>query len=202
MSAQLQQGSAIAIDVERVATAAKDALTDEMIGRLAQTAGETIDLLDRINRSGMANALPALAQLVNSGDLERLAHLARVFGAAQDALTDEMIGRIAATLGDSMVLLDRFHRGGGMRVIEALERLESSGVLDRIAATLPRLAERLDTVDAMLGCIEQAAVDSNRTASPGGVGGLWNLLKDPQNQDALRFLLNLGKNMRRNCVAK
>lgn len=202
MSAQLQEGSAIALDVERVATAAKDALTDEMVGRLAQTAGETMDLLDRVNRSGIANALPALAQLVNSGDLERLAHLARVCGAAQDALTDEMIGRIAATLGDSMVVLDRFHRGGGMRVIEALERLESSGVLDRIAATLPRLADRLDMIEAMLGCIEQAAADSNRTASSGGAGGLWNLLKDPQNQDALRFLLNLGKNMRRNCAAK
>jgi uncharacterized protein YjgD (DUF1641 family) len=202
MSAQLHEGSAIALDAERVATAAKDALTDEMIGRLAQTAGETIDLLDRVNRSGVAKALPALAQLVNSGDLERLAHLARVCGAAQDALTDEMIGRIGATLGDTIVLLDRFHRGGGMQVIEALERLESSGVLDRIATTLPQLAERLDTLGALLGCIEQAAADSNRTASPGGVGGLWSLLKDPQNQDALHFLLNLGKNMRRNCATK
>jgi uncharacterized protein YjgD (DUF1641 family) len=28
------------------------------------------------------------------------------------------------------------------------------------------------------------------------VGGIWSMLRDPDNQDALRYLINLGKAMR------
>ena len=76
--------------------AARDALSDEMVGRLASSAGSTMELLDQVNRAGLARAIPALTELVNNGDLDRLAKLARVYGASEDALTDEMIGRLTA----------------------------------------------------------------------------------------------------------
>ena len=90
-----------------LAKAADDALTDDMVARLAATAAEGMDLIDDVNRSGMKRALPAIAELVENGDLERLVRLARVFGSAEDALTDEMIARLSETAAGGMDLLDQ-----------------------------------------------------------------------------------------------
>lgn len=188
-------------EVERIATAAGDALTDEMVGRLAGTVGEGLELLDQVNRAGLGNAIPALAQMVHDGDLERLVQLARVYGSMQDALTDEMVGRLAETVGNGMSLLDRFNRGGSDRLIQLLEHLEGSGALEGLASTLPKLTARLDQVVRMLGCVEEAANILDRSpARPGGVGGLWSLLKDPENQKSLHFLILLGKQLTATCA--
>ena len=60
------------VHLARLVGSAQDALTDDMVGRLAATVGGGLDMLDRANRSGIAKALPAVAQLVENGDLERL----------------------------------------------------------------------------------------------------------------------------------
>ena len=88
------------LELEGLVSAARDSLTDEMVGRLSATAAEGIDLIDQVNRSGVGRALPALAQLVENGDLDRLVALARTFGAAQDAMTDEMVSRLAETAAE------------------------------------------------------------------------------------------------------
>ena len=94
------------LEFERLIAAGRDSLTDEMVGRLAGSAAEALDLVDKAGRAGLSKAIPALSEMVNNGDLERLVQVARVYHAAQDALTDEMIGRIAETLGEGMSLLE------------------------------------------------------------------------------------------------
>ncbi|HPP82670.1 MAG TPA: DUF1641 domain-containing protein [Rubrivivax sp.] len=179
--------------------AAEDALTDEMVGRLTQAVGDGLALIDQVNRSGLERAIPVLSELVASGDLQRLARLARVYASAEDALTDEMIGRLTDTLGSGLSLLDRFSRGGAERVVGMLEGLHESGALERIAATLPALAERLATVQELLGAVDDAAKASRAAPrSAGGFGGLWQMLRDPEAQDTLRFMLALGKQLRQN----
>lgn len=181
----------------RIYASAEDALTDEMVGRLTGAVGEGLALLDRINRSGLDRAIPVIAELVNSGDLQRLARLVRVYGAAEDALTDEMVGRLTDTVGTGLALLDRFNRGGAVQVIQMLEGLQESGALERIASMLPALVERLTTVQELLQSID-AAAQASRSAprSAGGFGGLWQIMRDPEAQDTLRFLLTLGKQLR------
>jgi uncharacterized protein YjgD (DUF1641 family) len=197
MNDKTSEQAAIANEIERVVAAARDSLTDEMVARLAGTATDAIDLVDRVNRTGLYKAIPALADLVNNGDLDRLAKLARVYGSAEDALTDEMVGRLAETAAEGLSLLDRLNRGGAARLVEMLARLEASGSLRRIADVLPRLLERLDTAERMLHAFETAAADTARAPrSTGGLGGAWSLVRDPDNQDALRFLINLGKALR------
>ncbi|MBI2311340.1 MAG: hypothetical protein HYU77_02415 [Betaproteobacteria bacterium] len=187
-------------EVERVIEAARDAVTDEMLGRLAATGAEAMDLVDQVNRSGLAMAIPALAQMVHNGDLERLTQLARVYGSAQDALTDEMVGRLAETLGDSLSLLDRLNRGGSGRLVEMLERLESTGALERIARLLPEVAERLDTVGALLECMEGAAQEGAvRVGATGGLGGLLRLLTNAQTQETVEFLCIFGRRFKARC---
>jgi len=255
---QTEESRAVNVEVERVVSAARDALTDEMVTRFATTAGEAVDLLDQVNRAGLARAIPALAQMVNNGDLERLSQLARVYNSAQDALTDEMVTRLSQAVGDGLALLDqinragldraipalaemvnngdlnrlvklvrvyssaedaltdemvsrlidtvgnglslldRFSRGGAEHVVKMLEGLQESGALERIATMLPQLADRLATVQEVLQSIDAAAIAS-RAAPPsaGGIGGLWHLMRDPEAQDTLRFLLAVGKELRK-----
>ena len=197
MNAPTTESAVVGEELERVVAAARDSLTDEMVARLAGTATDAIDLIDRVNRTGLANAIPALAEMVNNGDLDRIAKLARVYGSAEDALTDEMVGRIAETVAEGMSLLDRASRGGAGRLVEMLAHLEATGSLERIATVLPRLTERLDMLESMLAAFDTAAAETARAPrAGGGFGGLWGMMRDPDNQDALRYLINLGKAMR------
>jgi len=201
MNAPAEQMDPARNDVERIVNAAHDALTDEMVTRLAATWGDAITMIDQANRAGIGRALPALARLVENGDLERIAQLARVYSSAQDAMTDEMVGRMAETIGNGLLLLDRASRGGADRVITMLESLNASGALERLAATLPQLLERLGMVQTLLQAVDDAAAAS-RAAQPstGGFGGLWHVLRDPESQDTLRFLLDVGKKLRQGAV--
>ena len=51
----------LALEAERVLAAARDSLSDEMVSRLAGTATDAMDLIDRVNRTGLYRAIPALA---------------------------------------------------------------------------------------------------------------------------------------------
>jgi len=197
MNAPTTEQAAMTEEIERIVAAARDSLTDEMVARLAGTATDAMDLVARVNRTGLSNAIPALAEMVNNGDLDRLAKLARVYGSAEDSLTDEMVARLAETAAEGMSLLDRASRGGAGRLVEMLAHMEASGSLDRMAAALPRLSERLDMLEGMLAAFDTAAAETARgPRAAGGVGGLWSMMRDPDNQDALRFLINVGKAMR------
>jgi uncharacterized protein YjgD (DUF1641 family) len=176
----------------RVYSSVEDALTDDMVNRLSEALGEGLSVLDRVNRSGVARALPAIAAMVDSGDLDRLAELARLYASAQDALTDDMITRIAEALGEGLSLVDRLHRGGAGRLVEALGKLESTGALERLCTAVPRVADRMESVlDAL-----DAAGAAGTPKSGGGVLAALSLLGDAENQDALRYLINIGKELR------
>jgi uncharacterized protein YjgD (DUF1641 family) len=168
-----------------------------MVARLAGTATDAMDLIDRVNRTGLYKAIPAIAELVNNGDLDRLARLARLYSSAEDALTDDMINRLAETAAEGLSLLDRLNRGGAGRLVEMLARMEAAGSLKRIADLLPKLLERLDMLDSMLRAIEGAGAQAVKAPkSAGGLGGLWSMMRDPDNQDALRYLIEVGKALR------
>jgi hypothetical protein len=200
MNDAVKQPRAATAEVERVVAAAYDAMTDEMVTRMTEAVGSGLGLIDQVHRSGLDRAIPALVQLVESGDLQRLVRLARVYSSAEDAVTEEMVGRIAETVGNSLSLLDRVSRGGGERIVAMLERLESTGALEKLAATLPRVLDRLDQVHDMLECIENAAAASGQAPrSAGGAGGLWRIMKDSEAQDTLAFLMLAGRNLRTGC---
>ena len=129
------------VNLARVYGSAEDALTEEMVGRIAAAASDGLSLMDQVNRSGLEKALPTLTRLVADGDMERLAQLARVYGAAQDAMSEEIIGRLAEAMSEGLSLLDRLNRGGAGRLVEMLAKLEASGSLQRVANLLPTFVE-------------------------------------------------------------
>jgi uncharacterized protein YjgD (DUF1641 family) len=185
------------LEVQRVIEAARDAVTDEMVGRLSEAVSEGVSLLDHVNRSGLEKALPSIARMVRDGDLERLVQLARVYGSAEDALSDEMIGRLAETAAEGLSLMDRLSRGGALRLVEMLERMQASGALERIAVTLPKLMERLEHVEHVLGSLEAAVAEAERMPPPsGGIGGIWQLARDPETQRGIQLLQSFNRNLR------
>lgn len=82
-----------------------------------------------------------------------------------------------------------------------LEKLESTGALERLSNLAPQLAERLGAVTELLQSVEQAIEASRAQApSPGGFSGLWQMMRDPEAQDTMRFLLTVGKQLRKGLV--
>lgn len=225
------------VDAIRLAESARDALSDDIVARLASTLGEAVDLLDRLNRSGVAQALPSIATLVSNGDLERLVQLARLVGSAQDAVSDDIVGRVASVATDSIDLLDRINRSGAATALPAIAQLVQNGDLDRLVGLarvvgaaqdalsddiVSRLAgamseglsllekvnrsgvdrlldglEQKNLVNSLLDSLNRAAQDADAGGKPrGGIGGLWDIAKNPDTQDAIRYFVAFGKHFR------
>ncbi|RMF37758.1 MAG: hypothetical protein D6754_08690 [Alphaproteobacteria bacterium] len=182
------------VHLARLVGSAQDALNDEMVGRLAATAAGGLDMLDRANRAGVARALPAIAQLVENGDMDNLVQLARVMGSAQDALSDEMVGRLAATAAGGLDMLDRAQRSGIARGLPALEAFIENGDLDLVVQLARLVASAQDALtDDMIGRLARVAAESmvlvDRLTRSEGFLRLIGLLERPDIQDTLAALL-------------
>src|SRR5512135_809201 len=183
-------------EIEGLLRAARDSVSDEMIGRLTDTATQAMDLLDRVNRSNVADALPAIAEMVRTGDLERITRYARVMGAAEDAVTDDMIGRFATLAGEATMMVDRLNTSGVTKLIDLLGQLNSTGALDRIAQQLPALVENLALIENMFACLAEASKEVKSAPAPGGgLMPLLSMMRDPENQKALQFFMAVGRRM-------
>jgi uncharacterized protein YjgD (DUF1641 family) len=190
--------------------AGQEAVTDEMVARLADTTTETLDLLEQVKRSEVKNALPILDRMVRSGDLERMASLARLVGSAQEAMTDEMVGRLSGTVGQALTLLDRMSSTGVLeRLVDAapaLERLMSHltpEFIDTMAAEMPRMVELMESMsqmhlmEDMLKCVSGATEEAvQQPEAKGGFTGLLSIMKQKETQDLLQFVVLLGKNFK------
>ena len=181
--------------------AARDSVTDDMVARLTESATSAMDILDRVNRSGVADALPAIAEMVRAGDLERVTRYARIVGAAEDAVTDDMVGRFATLAGEATMMVDRLNTSGVAKLIDLLGQLNSTGALDRIARQLPALVDNLELVENMFGCLAEASKEVKTQAPPGGgLMPLLSMMRDPENQKAIQFFMAVGKRMREKCT--
>jgi len=168
-------------EIGRLIESAQDALTDDMVVRLSATLGDGLDMLDRVNRSGVVRALPAIAQLVENGDLDRLVGMARVLAALEDSLSDDIVNRLSTVITELASLADKLARNDGIaKLVDILAR-------EDVQRTLVAVAEA------------SCAAKTEAVALPapaGGIGGLWQLAKDPGTQDAVRFMGLVSKQLR------
>lgn len=160
------------VGLARVVGGAADAMSDDIVSRLAGIASDGLDLLDRVNRSGIARALPAISGMIDNGDLERIVELARLVGGASDTMSDDIVARIAGVAGEGLALADRATRDGlGMRLLALADHVEGSGI-----------------PHALIGAVTQARKDV--AAAPpvkGGIGGMVSLMSRKESQEAIQF---------------
>ncbi len=181
------QADSASLELRRVIEGAQDALTDEMIARLAQTLSESASLLDQLGRSGIEGAVPVLASMVKNGDLEGVAELVRLIGAARDAITDDMVIRFSAMCSSLLTLLDRLARSEIDGLVASLPRL--LGLLDYL--------EKEDLLADFEYCLKETSslVQSQQRPATGGLKGLWSIARQAETQEALRVALLLSRRL-------
>lgn len=167
--------SASAAELGHLLASARDSLSDDIVTRLSATAADSLDLLDRLNRSGLEQALPSLAALTASGDLDRLVGLVRTLAAAEDALSDDIIGRTAAVFTNLLSIADRISRCDAL--LRLLMFLESEAGGRTVAA----LEQALAGAEAQPG------------GPRGGAANLLRILRSADTQRSLRMLQNFGR---------
>ena len=149
-------------DLVRFSVAAREALTDQMIERMAMTGASAFELIDRLNEQQTNEAVHALIDRVTAlhkiGALDTLFDLVVLLHGARNALTDNMVERLF-TFFEQMI-----NTVGN----EAMGELADN------------------TRQALDEAVEQTA------GAPAGGGGLMAMvamLSKPETQRSLRFLL-------------
>jgi uncharacterized protein YjgD (DUF1641 family) len=113
-------------------------------------------------------------------ELEGLIEIANLIAAARDAMSDEIVTRMAGAMSEGLTLLDRLTRNEGlMRLLQVLDRPDSQNLLIALSEAVH-------------------AASQDIAASPparGGLGCMMRVARDPGTQEGVRFLAILGKYM-------
>ena len=158
-------------EAERIFESATDALSDDIVGRLGSTMGDSLMLLDQVSRSNLDKAIPIIDHLVETGDLERAANLVRVLGSAGDAMSDDIVGRLSEMANSLIIIADRISRNENIHKL--LDLLERDYMIDMLTSMCEAAA---------------SAKASHDAPSSGGIMGLLKTMKDPEVQQALQFM--------------
>ncbi len=156
-------------EVARLAQAAREGLTDAMVERLAVTAGNALELLDRLNDEGTREAVHTLVdrlgELHKAGALDTLFDTVMLLHAARNAATDPIVERLFG-------------------FFEQMVNTVSNEAMGEFADNT-RLA------------LEEAAEETARSAPRGGFFAMLSLLVRPEAQRSLGFLLSFSEKLQR-----
>ncbi len=155
-------------EMGRLAQAAREAVTDQMIERFAVTGGNALELLDRLNdeptNAAVHNLIDLLTELHKVGALNTACDIIMVVHAARNALTDAMVERLF-------------------------------GVIEHLAGSVSH--ETIgDMIHNGCHALEEAAADSVKAPASGGIMSTFSLLSKPETQRNLQFLLSFAGKLR------
>ena len=158
-------------ETARLIMAARDALTDSMVERLSVTAGNALEVADRLNdettRDAIHTALDRLTDLHRLGALDTLFDLAGIIHASKSASTDVIVERLFA-------------------FVEQMMNTFGSDNLSRLA-------------DGAAGAMEDAVHETKDAAPRGGLISTIGLISKPETQKSLVFLLKFAENLQKRC---
>lgn len=159
--------SALKADLERGLQGAADALTDQMVERLATAAGNVGEIADRLNdpdtRDAVHTLLDELTRLHRAGGLVSLFELVHMVNAARNAMTDSIVERLA-TFGEHMV-------------------------------TNVANEETADLFQTFATALFDAQKKTESQPSRGGLLSAMRLLSAPETQTSLHFLLTFAQGL-------
>jgi uncharacterized protein YjgD (DUF1641 family) len=158
-------------EIARLILAAREAMTDSIVDRLAVTGSNALEVLDRINneetRDAIHTALDRLTELHRIGALDTLFDLVAIIHASKSASTDNIVDRLFAFF----------------------EQMVNTLGSDNLA----RLAE------GATGALEDAVKETADAKPIGGVLSTLSLLGKPESQKSMMFLLSLAENLQKRC---
>jgi hypothetical protein len=117
---------------------------------------------------------------MSNEDLQRLVEFAQLVTAARDAMSDEIVHRLAGAFSEGMTLLDRLTRNEGlMRLLQVLDRQESQNFLIALSDAIRETSQEL----------------SAAPPAAGGLGCAVRVVRDPGTPEGLRLLSLIGKHL-------
>jgi len=151
-------------EMDRLAIAARDALTDQMVERLAASGGNALELLDRLNDETTSAAIHGLidrlTEMHKVGALDTAVDLMMLAHAARSALTDNMVERLFAYVEHMATSLGNEDVG--------------------------------DLVHNARSAMDEAAHEVAKMPAKGGLLATLALLSKPETQQSLQFLLSFA----------
>ncbi|MDP6817766.1 MAG: hypothetical protein QF449_06955 [Alphaproteobacteria bacterium] len=156
-------------ELNRLIAAASDAMTDQMLGRLTDTLGNGMELLDRLNdedtRSAVHSLLDELTVLHRTGGLTATFELLHMLAALRNAMSDSMVERLSIFVEHMMTNLAN--------------------------------EEVADLAHAAKEAVNEAVRESSDYTAPGGFMATLKLLGDPKTQASIVFLRTFAENLRK-----
>jgi len=125
-----------------------------------------------------ANETPQVPAMLDEASIKSLVEMINFAASAKDAMSDEIVTRLARTASEGMAMLDRLTRNEGvMQLLQVLERPETQFLLTSLADALGRMSRELATAPP----------------ARGGLFGIMQLARQPGTQEGLRAMSLLGK---------
>jgi uncharacterized protein YjgD (DUF1641 family) len=126
----------------------------------------------------MANDTPQVPPALDKATVNSLVELVNLQASASDAISDEMVTRLARAMSEAIALVDRLTRNEGlMRLLQVLERPEMQHHLMSLGDALPAMSRDLALAPP----------------AKSGITGLFRLARQPGTQEGLRALSILGQ---------
>lgn len=115
---------------------------------------------------------------LDAAAVNSLVEMLNFLASAKDAMSDEIVTRLARTMSEGMTLLDRITRNEGvLRMLQVLDRPETQYLLISLADALAKMSRELATAPP----------------AKGGILGLMQLARTPGTQEGVRALSLLGQ---------
>ncbi len=117
---------------------------------------------------------------ISTSDLQRLTEFASIVAATQDALTDDMVARLASAFSEGMVLLDRVTRNEGLiKLLQELDHPDNQALLLGLSSALTKTSRDIAIAPP----------------AKGGIGGLLKMISEPGIQEGLRMMSLIGAHL-------
>ncbi len=141
----------------------------------------------------MANETQKVSPMTNEGDktaqvppamdegaVNDIVEMVNLLASAKDAMSDEMVARLARTASEGITLLDRLTRNEGlMRLLQVLDRPDCQYLLIGLADALSDTSRDLATAPP----------------AKGGMGGMLHLARQAGTQEGVRMVSLLGQHL-------
>jgi hypothetical protein len=144
-----------------------------------------------------ADGLAALGQMAAEGDLERLAEVGRLLGTVQDAMTRDMMARLADGLSDGITLSRRLREGDAGRLLDLLDALSATGALPLLVDALPGVLSRIVTVSGWIDAFDAALAKTAAEPPPSGLSAVLRQASGDDGRRAFSLLLEVARQLRK-----
>jgi uncharacterized protein YjgD (DUF1641 family) len=155
-------------ELERLVTAAGEALTDSMVERLVEALANSLEVLDRLNDEETRDAVHCIfdevTALHRTGALKGVFETLQLLAAMRNALTDSMIERLA-------------------QFAEQMITNVANEEMAELAAT---------ATEAFHSSVDEMA----DYKAPGGMMATLKMLGEPETQASIRFLVSMASKLK------